>query len=97
MSTGNTPASNPTGAPISAPPTGTTTPPTPTGNPIAGGSAPAGGSGALVATGSTGANSKAKAIVASGNITFVERLIADPTWPSTLILDLAEGNWIEWS
>jgi len=67
------------------PPTGGTVPI----NPTTGGSAPAGGSGTPATTGSTG---KAKATVSSGNTTFVERLIADPTWPSTLILDLNEGN-----
>jgi len=82
--------SNPTG---NIPPTGTS----PSGNPTTGGSAPAGGSGTPAATGSTGASAKAKATVGSSNITFVERLIADPTWPSTLILDLSEGNWFEWS
>jgi len=84
------PTSNPTG---NTPPTGSS----PSGNPTTGGSAPAGGSGTPAATGSTGASAKAKATVGSSNITFVERLIADPTWPSTLILDLSEGNWIEWS
>jgi len=97
MSTGNTPVPNPTGNTAPPPPTGPTIPSTASGNPTTGGSAPAGGSGVPVTTGSTGASSKGKAAVGSGNITIVERLIADPTWPSTLILDLSESNWIKWS
>ena len=52
-----------------------------------------------VSTGSsnpTTTNTKGTAI-GPGNITLVECLIADPSWPSTLILDLVEENWVEWS
>ena len=33
----------------------------------------------------------------SGTITIPERLIADPSWPSDLVLDLEQGNWFEWN
>ena len=37
------------------------------------------------------------ASVGPNNVTFTERLIADPSWPLTLILNLGEENWNEWS
>ena len=33
----------------------------------------------------------------SGTITIPERLIADPSWPSDIVLNLEQGNWFEWN
>ncbi len=68
------------------PPSGTT--PTPSGS--------SGGTGANAPT-AANTNTPSNATQGPNNMTFTECLVADPSWPSTLILDLGEGNWIEWS
>ena len=101
MSSGNTPPSNP---PVLPPSTalsgqqGTTT--------NAGGATPTRGTTGSV-TGSkvtlsgsgnsTGAGRSNSTTSTSGNITIPECLIADPSWPSELVLDLEKGNWVEWN
>jgi len=36
-------------------------------------------------------------ILGPNKVIYNERHISDHTWPSTLILDLRDGNWLEWS
>ena len=49
------------------------------------------------ATITSGSTTTGNTSSSSGNIVLVERLCADPTWPSNLMLDLEKGNWPEWS
>ena len=60
--------------------------------PVTGSKVTSSGSGNL--TGAGGSNTTTST---SGNITIPERLIADPSWPSELVLDLEKGNWVEWN